>query len=405
MNDDLLSSIFWFNLLFGFTVAIIIVFIAPIIAGLFDEPRLTFVLWAIAGAFPIGATGLVHQAILEREKKFKPVAIVEVASVLLGLICGVLAANYGVGAYSLVAQSIVTALVTSMGMWRISIWRPKIGVSIAELRSILGFSSNLLGFNFINYFARNADGFLIGRLLGANDLGVYTIAYRMMLFPLQNISSVVSRVLFPVFSRWQHDTKHLSELYLSSVSAISLVVAPCMFGLFVVRANFVEVLLGPGWEKVAVVLMWLAPVGLLQAILTTVGTLYLALGETKLMLRWGGFVSLLTVVGFMIGIQWGLLGMLKAYAVLSVILFIPSLYIPTRMIGLSILDIGYAIAPSFICALMMAVSIYLVLPFFKEYGAFGLIAVVIIGALLYFALIFVVRPAEISRFSRVVTGK
>ena len=177
LNDDLLSSIFWFNLLVGFTVAIIIVFIAPIIAGLFDEPRLTFVLWAIAGAFPIGATGLVHQAILEREKKFKPVAIVEVASVLLGLICGVLAANYGVGAYSLVAQSIVTALVTSMGMWRISIWRPKIGVSIAELRSILGFSSNLLGFNFINYFARNADGFLIGRLLGANDLGVYTIAY------------------------------------------------------------------------------------------------------------------------------------------------------------------------------------------------------------------------------------
>src|SRR5205823_634608 len=139
----------------------------------------------------------------------------------------------------------------------------------------------------INYFARNVDSLIVGRYLGAAALGVYSTAYKIMLFPLQNITFVASRALYPLMSSRQDETQAMASLYLKSLAAIGFFTAPLMMGVYVLRDPFVRVLMGEQWNEAADVLRWLAPVGYIQSIVSTTGTVSIARGRTDILFRIG----------------------------------------------------------------------------------------------------------------------
>ncbi len=394
LSVPLLDSVFWFNAVIGLAIATIVLLFSPVIALGFAEPRLEMVLCLLSLAFPMASLGAVHQALAERAFRFRPVALVEALGAFLGLACVVWAALHGWGVYSLVLQTLVSVCVATVGFWWISGWRPSRRWCGKEMRGLIGFSGNLVGFNMFNYFARNADNILIGRFLGASELGYYTMAYRLMLWPLQNISNVVGRALFPHFSRMQDDRPRLTHAYLRATAAIVVITAPLMFGLFVLREPFVKVVLGQAWAPVADVLTWLAMVGFMQAIGTTVGSLYLATGRTDVMLKWGMAAGIIATLAFVIGLQWGIEGVAAAYAVVSFILFWPSLAIPFRLIGLRVETLIWRIWPSVWTAGAMAtvVGIMGAIWTHSEGGQLlRLIVLVLSGVAVYFL---------ISRFSQ-----
>lgn len=359
VSSDLLDSVFWFNIGIGLLLAIGIIGTAPLMAHLFFEPRLVGLLVVSSIAFPLNSLGLVHQSLLERASNFRLVALVEGGGAVAGLGAALWGAWFGMGAYSLVIQSVASALIATASFWMVSAWRPRTRGSMAEIRSLFRFSGNLMGFNFFNYFARNADNMLVGRFLGAADLGYYTMAYRLMLWPLQNISSVVGRALLPVFSRMQNDHERLGAGYIRATAAVTLLAAPLMIGLFVLRRIFVEVVLGSHWYPVSDLLGWLAPIGLLQSVGTTIGTLYISIGRTDTMLRWGLFASMSAVVAFWVGIHWGLMGLVVGYALVSCFLFLPSLVIPYRLVGLRVSTVLGNLVPYLLMAVIMGTGIVL----------------------------------------------
>lgn len=351
---SLLDAVFWFNVGLGVCLASTLVLLSPVVVSFFSEPRLYEVIWLLALAFPLEASGLVHQALFERASNFKPVAIVESVAALFGLGIAFWSAWLGWGVFSLVAQTLVSVAIATTGLWLMSGWRPGIKGSVAELRGLWNFSGNLVGFNVLNYFARTADNILIGRFSGATDLGFYTMAYRAMLWPLQNLSAVVGRALFPVLSRMQDEPERLAQTYIKATAAIILLSAPLMLGLFVLREPVVRTILGEQWMPVADMLAWLAPIGLLQSLGTTVGYLYLAMGRTDLMFRWGIFGCTFIVLAFAIGIHWGTLGLLIGYLIATCVLFLPSLVVPLRLVKLSVFTLLHSSFPSLLTALGMA---------------------------------------------------
>jgi len=256
--------------------------------------------------------------------------------------------------YSLVLQTLLVVFLTTVCLWFASKWRPAFRWETNEIKGVMHFSSNLVGFNIFNYFVRNADNMLIGRFLGASELGIYAMAYRLMLWPLQNISSVVGRVLFPTFSRLQGDQNRIAGAYVQVTASIMLISAPLMFGFFILRVPFVAVALGEHWKPMSEVLVWLVPVGLLQSIGTSVGSLYLATGRTDVMFKWGVGAGLLVIPAFVIGLQWGITGVAMAYAVASLLLFWPSLAIPFRWVGLNFGAVLLKLMPSIATAAVMA---------------------------------------------------
>ncbi|MGD2554934.1 O83 family O-antigen flippase, partial [Escherichia coli] len=129
------------------------------------------------------------------------VCSIEIASSLISFLIGIVCAIKNYGVYSLVALTISQAMISTLGMWFASKWRPQFKVNWSEIQEVYSFSGNLTLFNMVNYFSRNSDGIIIGRFFSSAILGAYSLAYRIMLFPVQSLTSVISRSLYPVISR------------------------------------------------------------------------------------------------------------------------------------------------------------------------------------------------------------
>ena len=362
VDDALLSTVFWFNVALGLALGLIVAGTAPWVASAFAEPAVAGLLVALAVGYPIASSGAVHQALLERQQRFKGLAFIEVGAALVGLGAASAAALADMGAYSLVVNQLAITAVNAVGLWVVSSWRPRWHWSQTEFRSIYGYSSNLFGSQLLNYFSRNADSMLIGRFLGTQALGWYSMAYKLMLFPLHNLALVVARATFPKLSQLQADPELVAQGYFRSVRLISLLTFPLMSGLFVLRGPFVETVLGTSWMPVADILAWLCPVGLVQSITTTMGMIYMVTGGTKTMFRWGVFSTAATLAAMAIGISDGYLGVARCYALVNALLFLPTCHFALSQINVSVWRLLKALLPQFLCAAAMGLAIWWGLP-------------------------------------------
>jgi len=208
-SQALLSSVFWTNVGIGLLSAVALFALSPLVASYYREPRISLILKVLALVLPISAAGTVQRSFLERDLAFQQLAKAEVCSALLASTVGIGMALHGYAVWSLVTQTLVASIATTILLWLVARWKPSLVYDRAEMRSIQRYSLNLAGFNIFNFFGRNADYLLIGRFLGTQNLGYYSLAYRIMFYPLQSISAVIGRVMFPVFARVQEDDSRL----------------------------------------------------------------------------------------------------------------------------------------------------------------------------------------------------
>lgn len=353
VSPRMAATVHWTNLALGMAIGVAIVISAPLMAHLFHEPQLASVLYLLALVFPVTGLGVVHQALLERESKFAAVASAEIAASLAGLAVALLLAWRGAGVLSLVAQMIVATVVSTAIIVLRSAFKPGRHWELAEFKSIAGFSGNLSLFNVVLYVSRNADSMVVGRMLGSAALGVYAMAYRLMLFPLQNMTFVAARVLFPVMSRKQEAGAEMGALYLRTLGFISFLTAPLMAGLFALREPFVQVMLGAQWQSSVTLLAWLAPVGFVQSLVSSTGTVLMARGSTGLMLRLGMVGAVLQVGAVMLGARWGIEGVAAAYLAANLLNALPALYFSGRLIGVGPGAVLRSVAPAMAAALAM----------------------------------------------------
>ena len=358
-SQKLLSSVFFFNLLIGMTLCLLLVLLSGPIALFFENPPLKELLGLISINFVIVSLGIVQKARYEKELDFKNLTLIESASVLVGITAGIAAAFKGLGVYSLVIQTLTTSTLAVLLIWIIAKWRPLFYFSLSDIKSIWGYTANLSAFNFVNYFARNADNFLIGKFLSSSALGVYSLAYSIMLYPLQNISRVLLRILFPAFSHIRDDNEKFKKAYLRTIFFIALVSFPVMVGLIVTADTLVAILFGDKWENLAVILMILAPVGILQSIGTTNGSIYMAKGNTKLLLKVGIWSTIVTVIFFIGGIFFGVEGVALSYLLSNLLLFYPVFKVSWGQIELSVSEGVATLMPLLIIASLMGLGVWL----------------------------------------------
>lgn len=188
---------------------------------------------------------------------------------------------------------------------------------------MVGFGANVTGFNFINYFARSGDNLLIGWWWGAQPLGFYELAYRLMMAPLRQLSYPLQQVMIPALSRLQGEPERYRRAYFQAVGVLQVISCPLMGFVAVTAPQIVEFVFGPGYEPAGPILRWLAIAGLIQPISVSLGWLYVSQGRTREMLRWGLLGCTLIVISFFIGLPWGPLGVARAYAGMICLIIAP----------------------------------------------------------------------------------
>jgi PST family polysaccharide transporter len=333
LNEEAVLTCFWYTVILGAVLGVAVACLAPLAALAFKAPGVTGVLLVLAVTFPILGSTTVQQALLERHSRFSLLARIDAVSAVSGLAAGVTAAYLGAGAYSLALSSLVLALVSSGQLWFASEFRPRWFWSWNEFRAIRRFSDYLVGFTIVNYFGSNMDSMIIGRLLGADSLGLYSLARRIVLLPVQNLTRVASRALYPVMSRQQAVPEEMANLYLRSLSLIAFISAPTFAGLFVLRDLVVLVILGNKWTAVSDIVFWLAPVGFSMSMLCTGGSVLMARGRSDTLLYISLVSTPIAVAAYIIGAKWGVTGVAAAFFVAAVITDLPTFYVVFRVLG------------------------------------------------------------------------
>lgn len=357
-SHELLSSIFYFNLMVGAGLFLILILISYPVASFFAMPEIRVLLPLLSINFIITSFGIVQKANYEKHLDFKHITIFQTVSAVGSLVVGISAAFYGLGVYSLVLQTLTLSLILIALIWRYSKWRPLIHFEWNDISSIWKYTMNLSMFNFVNYFTRNADNFLIGKFLGSYSLGIYSLAYKIMLYPILNISHVLLRILFPAFAKIQHDKNKFRQMYLRIIFAIALISFPIMIGLIVTAETLVPVVFGDKWHGLDMIIMILAPVGMLRSIVTTTGSVFMAVGATDKLFKIGTISAVVTVTCFAIGIPFGVEGVALSFLISNILLWYPALKISWDLIELSVQRGLFELLPVFIISSIMGILVF-----------------------------------------------
>lgn len=380
VSDADTSSVFWLNVAGGTLLMVLLFATAPLLADTFHETRLTEILWVLAFSFPIAASSTVHQALLERVSRFRLVAAIESVSSLLALVVALVLAYRGLGVWSLVAQALLTAACTTILMWWSSPFRPKAVIDREALRGVFKFSGSMAGHQLASYLFRNSDSFIVGKMLGSTVLGNYSLAYKLMLFPVQNISWVAVRSLFPVMSRRQDDIPYMAGLTLRSLKLVSFISAPIMFGVAGVSDLFVEAFLGPKWSLVGGILTFLAMVGYVQVISSIASPVLMAMGKSDWLFRMSMVGTPLHIAAYIIGAMAdGARGLSIAYLVAAIMMAAPGFYLSGKLLSIKLRAFVISLLPSVLSGLAMALGLQLARQHLPQYSG-HLLFVLLVGA-------------------------
>lgn len=352
------SNLFWVNVLLGAALCVISILLSPIAAYIFDEPRITLVMMVMSITFLIGGLSVQHDAILKRQMRFRAISIIDIASMTLGIVAGIIAALAGLSYWALVISTVTTYLTKTLFRWASVGWLPSLMRRGTGVRPLLSFGANLTGANFIGYFASHITSFAVGYIGGAQAMGLYNRANTLTSIPSKQLLPPLMQVMQSALTRVQNDPERLRIAALSLMTKISIVTMLVTVSMFVTSDWLVLVLLGSGWTEVVDIFRILAIATIVTPITTFTAVIMVAVGQARALMRWKAITLVILSVSILIGSYWGVIGVLLAYCISGIFIRMPGFLIySTKYQPITSIDYFKSLFPVFFCAMVTLVSV------------------------------------------------
>lgn len=330
------STAFWIQISINATFTIAFFFGAPLIAHFFENPVIEPVTKIMSLSFILQTVSQIQNTILVKRMDFKSIAIANFVACVVSNLCAVALAVNDFGVYSLVWQALINGIALSLYFAVVTRWFPSFVFNMSAARQLMGYGNYLAGNNVVNYWLRNGDNLVIGKFLGASDLGIYNRAYTLMLLPLQNISNTLGQVMFPTLVQLKDDIVAFRDLYCKSLKYIALVGFPVMGGLCILSKPILLLLYGQQWVASAPLLQILSLVGLMQCVIFPVGWIYNGVGKPKDQFRITLYLTPLFFILILGGLYWGIMGVTIGYAIWATVSAIWNILAAGKLIDLTI---------------------------------------------------------------------
>ena len=223
-----------------------------------------------------------------------------------------------------------------------------------------------MGERTINYFNSQFDTILIGKLLGVESLGVYTIAKELIMRPAMIINPILTRVAFPTMSKIQDDIPRLKNIYIRMINFVASINFPIYVAIITLAPELVRLLFGHKWDEAIPIIQILSIFGAIRSTGNPIGSLILARGRANLGFWWNFGLFFYVPLSIFIYSQWGLMGIAWGLVANMIILQLPGYYVlvkPLSGAGLKeyFWQIGRALLIS-IAVYILVYNCYLILP-------------------------------------------
>ena len=258
----------------------------------------------------------------------------------------------------------------------------------------------------MNYVSGNSDKLLVARFLGATQLGLYSLAFRVLQLTLA-MCAQVGRVVLPTFARLQDDRERLARVFFDVTESVSLALFPAMTLTILIAPVGVPALLGEAWADAVVPLQLVAAMTIPWILISFMGPLTVAVGRADWEFYWAVVSMVVMLVAFPVGLQWGIVGVAASYLIMISVLHPIRFAIIQRLIPISARRYLRALAPASACSVVLGV-VWLLTEALLQGTTSGLVLVTaasVTGAAAYVVALRVAWPDDFRRqldFARLV---
>jgi O-antigen/teichoic acid export membrane protein len=359
LSDEHKNVAFWTVCIVSVMTSGATVLMSGPIASFYGLPALAGVLSALALCIPIRALTVVHEALLQRDLRFKSLAIRTYTSVLIGGAAGIATAYSGAGVWALVVQQITTAAVGSTALWLVQSFRPRLRWSRSAVRDLVGFSLHTALTNFGWFLSSRADIFVMGYFFGPFAIGIYRLAFRLVDTVLTVTATSIQMVSLPHLASLQDDPQAFGRRLLVAYRMVAVTTLP-LLGVLASAAEPIMRLLGREWSGAVPVLRVLCLATGFTVLSQLVGPTLQALGRPGLVsaIYWArGLIGVAAFVAVGAAARSApvvdqLVGYGLVFGSLQAITGIVSLLVVARHIGVSARRQLGTILPSTLAALL-----------------------------------------------------
>ena len=246
-TDNDYNSVFWFNIVVGFLIYVLLFFCAPLIAAFYHEPDLTRRCRYAVLSIPFSALGTAQQAWLFKNLRVKQQAKAGMTAVLVSSTTGALMAWAGCSYWSLATQGIVYIGLNTLLMWHYSPWRPSLRIDTRPVRRMFRFSCKMLATNIAIHINNNVLNVLLGRFFTTSAAGTYSQANTWSSKCAYLVQGMVSQVAQPVLVGLNDEKERQLKVLRKMMRFTAFITFPLMFGLGLVSREFIVLAITEKW--------------------------------------------------------------------------------------------------------------------------------------------------------------
>jgi O-antigen/teichoic acid export membrane protein len=381
------STVFYLNIFISILAYLIVFFVAPLVADFYNEDSLVLLIRVYCLGFMITAIRIIPSAVLVKEMNFKKITIFNIPGNLVGLFVGVWMANNGYQVWSIVGLFLSTQILTSSIYLIFGKWKPGLFFEYKHVKHHWKFGYKLMVSGQVNTIFDNVNNILIGKLFGVQTLGYYERANTLSNYPMSVLAIITSKVSLPLFSNIVNDTEKARRVYRKVMLLSLYFTAPLMLGAIIIAEPLIIFFLGEKWKLSIAFFQILC----LSYILIPIHSLNLnilsAFGRSDLFLRLELIKKAMFVLIVVIGLSFGVNGLLWSGVLSSVIALFINTHYSGRIINYSTREQLKDILPTLLLSASMFLILYVSKDLVSEYARLTqLFLLTLEGVLVFFGL-------------------
>jgi teichuronic acid exporter len=371
------SSLFFFTIALALVVALILSVMSHWIAVFYKQPLLESIAYVMGFCVFIGSFTSVQTALFSKAYDFKTTALIGAVVSLFSGAVAISAAWAGWGVWSLVTQTLVATILSTLIFWFKHPWRPKLFFNLACIRPYLSFGGYLLISRLINVVSVNLYTLIIGKFYSAQEVGIFNRASNFQNLFINSISGIVAKVAFPVFAAAAEDHDRLERGLNKALLGTVFLSVPIAVILVMLADPIIWVLFGDQWIKSIPILQILGLEALIWPLHLLNVNLLMSTGRGDLMFRGVLVKFAVTLIMLLIAAPYGMLLMALAFVGSSYINLFVNIYYTKRILDYGLSKQLKAVMPCIISSMPMIVLIYATVSFL----ALNHLLLLIIGSL------------------------
>jgi O-antigen/teichoic acid export membrane protein len=386
--EEAKDTAYTLQILRGFVLALLAMPLAPLAAAYYGEPRLRNVILVLSAAFIISGFSNINTILLQKKLDFRRLAYLELTVAFISTVAVSVLAWILRSVWALVIGQILTSLMRVALTYIIVPGRPTMRFDKQIAKELFGYGRFITGLTIVLFITSEIDNMVVGKVIGFQQLGLYTMAFTLANLPATHIAKIASNVIFPAYSSIQNDLGRIRLAYMTVLRVVGAISIPAAAGLATLAPEILRIVYGQRWVGAAGALRILALFGAARAIGMLGGYLYNAIGKPNISFYLSATkLAVILAIIYPMTAAYGLEGAATAVAVPQVAGDTIGLLIVRGQIGLPLSSMMLVIGRVLACCAVMIGVLLGGVRLLEPVGPLDLVIIILAGMLVYGALI------------------